>query len=168
MAACRLPLWLWHLARNWRERFGPALLKPWGCAALVAAVGVLTVGFSNPHPWNQELEFLHNWPLRVMADSLFARIAAAAIIVLFVVVTARQTWRSPDRAVLALIWAFSLLFLLPHYPADPRYYIVPLVLLDLLGRYSADQTRRLTWWYLLLTIGVATFIASRPGPYGGL
>lgn len=168
LAVCWLPIWGGHLVRHWRDGFGPALARPWTCALLTAAVGFVTLVFANDHPWNQELEFLHNWPLRLMEASVPVRILVSLLIVAFVAVQAHWTWRQPDRGVIALTWLFALLFLAPHYPVDYRYYIIPLVLLDWFTPYAPGELRRMAAWYLVLTIGVGAFVALRPGPYGGL
>lgn len=168
MALVWLPLWGREIVRNWSSRYGPALLRPWPCAAAVTLVTALIIGYANPHLWNQELEFLHNWPLRIMQEWLVARLLAACVLLAFFVVWARRTWQSSARAMLILTWAFAVLFLAPHYPVDTRYYIVPLVLLDLLTPYRREELRRLCIWYLVLTAGAGLFVACRPGPYGGL
>lgn len=167
-AICWLPSWVGELVGNWRRQFGPVLLRPSICAVLAAAVGLLTVAFRNPHPWNQELEFLHNWPLRLMAGWPALRLMAAVLLVTFVISQARITWRQHHRTLLLMLWVTAIVFLLPHYPAETRYYIVPLVLIDLFTPHSPGTVSRQSLWYLLLTVGAATFIAARPGPYGGL
>ncbi len=157
------PFWVEHLVRAWPRRFGPALMRPGRCAAVVAVVGLLALAFRNPHPWNLDLSFLRNWPLYALTLWPFTRFLAAAVIVVCGVTLLSATWSSPARRTLGLIWLFALLFVLPHYLVDPRYYIFPFVLVDFFTPYSPAQARRLTAWYLLLSVGVALFIVGRSG-----
>lgn len=162
------PLWLAHLARVWSRSFTAALERPWTCAAVIAAVGALELLFDNPHPWNLDRHYLRNWPLYAMTYSLAARYLLALCIVAFVVTYVHATWRSPARGTLAVVWIFSLLFLLPHFLVDPRYYIVPLVLLDFFTPYTPAQARHLSIWYLLLTLLVGVWIVVQPGDWSGV
>lgn len=162
------PVWLAHLVEYWPQRFAAWLARPWICAALVAAVGVLGLVFQNPHGWNADPNYLRNWPLVAMSRSLAARFLLSTCIVVFIVVFSHATWHSAARRTLGLVWAFALLFLVPHYLVDPRYYIVPLVLVDFFTPYTPVQARRLAVWYLLLTLAVGVFIVSRPGGLIGI
>jgi hypothetical protein len=157
------PAWLAHLAEFWPRRFAAWLARPWICAALVAATGVLGLVYYSPHQWNTDLNYLRNWPLVAMNNALAARFLLGILIVVFIVVLADATVHSAARRTLGLVWAFALLFLVPHYLVDPRYYVVPLVLVDFFTPHTPAQARRLTAWYLLLALAVGAFIAGRPG-----
>ncbi|MEW6252735.1 MAG: hypothetical protein AB1716_19030 [Planctomycetota bacterium] len=135
--------------------------------AALAAVGLAGL-YANVHEWNQELTFLHNWPLRIMADSRAAALAGAALLVAFAAGQFVLTRRSAAAGLLAMLWLFAIVFLLPHFPADARYYIIPLVLLDFFTPYTPREVGRLAAWYAVLTTGVAAFVLSRPTVYGGL
>jgi len=163
-----IPLWTRQLPALWTRRIAPTLLRGWGSAAAIAAVGLLALAFSNPHPWNQDLTYLRNWPLRAMADLPPARWLLSALIVVVAAALLHATWQSRARRTLALIWLCSFLFLLPHYLVDPRYFVIPVVLIDFFTPLERPLAQKLTGWYLLLTLAVATLIACKPGSLSGL
>lgn len=162
-----LPRWIAHVPHVWRRHIEPALVRPSGSAAAVAATALLAETYGT-HYWNRTLDFLRNWPLLYMARQGMFRYLMAALVVFLLPVFAYVTWRNPARRVLILLWAFTILFVMPHYVADPRYYIVPFVLIDF---YTREQPARLRWqvaWYLLLAVGVGAFIVTTPGGYRGV
>jgi alpha-1,2-glucosyltransferase len=162
------PVWLPQATRWLRGRFTAALLRPRTCAALIAALGLLAVAFRNPHPWNQDPNYVRNWPLLAMANAPWTRPLFAACIVAAVVTLARHTAGSPARRVLGLIWAATAVFVLPHYLVDPRYYVVTIVLVDFYTPHTETTARRLTTWYLLLTLLMAAFITLQPRTLCGI
>lgn len=162
------PVWLPALAAPWRRWFGQAIRRPWICAAAIAAVGLLELTFGNPHPWNADPDYLRNWPLLAMTRHLSVRYLAAVVLVAFVPTAVYLAWRSPRRTGLAAVVGVSLVFLAGHYLVDPRYYIVPVVLLDFWSMPTRPQARRLTVWYVLLSAALAAFIGLRPGGYSGV
>ena len=162
------PVWLPQLVQLWPRRVEPALVRPWVCAAVVTAIGVLELAFRNPHPWNLDLDYLRNWPLYWMTTHAAVRYAAAVVLVLFVPTLVQSTWVSPVRSVLGVLWACTALFLLGHYLVDPRYYVVPFVLADFFAPRAAVPARRLAAWYLLLTLAVGAFIVGQPGGWRGV
>ncbi len=162
------PRWLADFGQAWTTRFGPALLHARVSLLLVAIVGVLMLAFSNPHTWNQDWNYLRNWPLLGMAHYRLWRGPLAALMVLFIATETWSTWRQPLRRTLASVWGCAVLFLSLHFLADPRYYIIPLLLVELLRARNPTTTRRLTVWYLALSLMVATFILARPGGLIGI
>jgi len=162
------PAWLAHFASLWPRLFEPAFLRPWLCAAAVAAVGVLELAFRNPHPWNVDLEYLRNWPLLAMMKYATARYLAAVCIVAFAATVVHMVWTSERRRTLGLIWVFTLLFLGGHYLVDPRYYVIPLVLLDFYTTFTPGRARGVTVWYLLITLALAGVMVIRPGGWSGV
>lgn len=163
-----LPIWLARLAEFWPRRLAPALMRAWKVALLVAAVAVLALEYRNPHPWNMDLDFPHNWPLYAMVMFAGARVVLAVVIVAFVIACVLDAARSPERRFTALTWAFTLAFLIPHNLADLRYYIVPLVLLDFLTPRAPAEGRILAAWHLALSLAVAGLLAFQLGGVSGM
>jgi len=134
----------------------------------LAAVFLLTIAYDNPHPWNNNVDYLRNLPLIAMSNSLRARFAAACLIVIVVPVIVRFTMDQPNRRMLALVWLLSVLFLLPHSLAEPRYYIVPAFFVNFFTRYTQKQGRSLTVWYATVSAAVAVYVCLQGRPEGGL
>lgn len=168
LALVWLPTWgrvAWRLA----PRAVVPLLARGRCVALLAAgFGLLLVAYHNPHPWNQDLAVGHNVVLRLLDTSMPARLLVAVVILSFVVTQLRHTRHNAARRPLLTVWVFSLLYLAPHYPVDPRYYLIPLVLLDLFTPVRGRGRRRQVLWYGVLSVMVTLAIVLRPGPWGGL
>ena len=166
------PIWLARLPDDWRAfcRWGVGHPGAGVTATLVgwALVPVLAIGFGNPHPWNSNPDYLRNWPLMLLADSWAARIAAGILIIGLAPSVVRFTLAQPQRRLLGWTWLLSFLFLLPHSLAEPRYYIVPVFLLNLFTRYSASSARHLTLWYLFLSAGVGLVVCVVGHPGGGV
>jgi hypothetical protein len=163
-----LPVWAVRVAEFWPRRFAPALLRAWPVALVLAATGVVALEFRNPHPWNMDPEFPHNWPLSAMVQSSAARVLFAALIVAFAITHTADTARSPARRMLMLTWLFTLGFLLPHNLADLRYYLVPLVLVDFLTPRGPGEGRVLAVWHLALSLAVVALLALRLGGITGM
>jgi len=163
-----LPIWLPHLAAVWPRWLATALLRPRGCALLIAAVGVLELAFRNPHPWNADLNYLRNWALVGLTRYSLIRYLGALTIVALLISLSDLFWHSRQRRRLLALWATTCVFLGGHYLVDPRYYVVPLVLLDFFAPLTDRQARQLTVWYLLLSLGVAAFIVLQPGGWNGV
>ena len=162
------PIWLVQFVDFWRRVYERALLRPAVCAAVFAAIGLLVLSYSNRNPWNMDLHFLRNWPLHAMTRCMETRYLSALVIVAAVPTFVCALRESPARRTLSLVWMFMLLYLFPHWLVDPRYYLVPFVLVDFYTPYTPAQARRLTIWYALLTLGVAAFILGRPGGWQGI
>ncbi len=144
----------------------PRLAQPAVAAATVIVAALLALGFTNPHPWNTDLSFLRNWPLVALERWPGLRVAAALVVMAFVVTQVRR-WRSSGRRrELGLLWLFSILFLAPQWLVDWRYHAPPLVLIDLGSGGAAATWWRLSAWYGILAAGVAAYVLLRPG--GGM
>ena len=163
-----LPAWLARFAEFWSQRYVPALMWIRVTATVVAAIGVVAMEFRNPHPWNMDLDFPHNWPLYAMNQFSSARAAIATVLVAFVITYFLDAARSPARRMLALTWIFTIAFLLPHNLADLRYYIIPLVLLDFLTPRGATEGRVLAAWHLVLSLAIAGVLALKLGGIEGM
>lgn len=162
------PLWLAELKRCWSDLILPALSRARSCAALVAAVGLLEMGFANPHPWNGDPLYLRNWPLMAMLTSLPARAVACTALVLLGLLAFAWGRAQPERRLLAWLTVCTLAFLGPHWLVDPRYYLVPAVFFNLLALPAQGRTGRLAGWYAVLTAALTTYILVRGSPHGGV
>jgi hypothetical protein len=80
------------------------------------------------------------------------RFAGGLMMVFAAAVITGLTWKQPRAGMLALVWSFSLVFLSFHWLVEPRYYIIPFLLLGLFTELSAGQARRMTIWYGLLSL----------------
>lgn len=150
------PLWISRASEDTKALVRCLRSKPYmSVVILLSGAGFVTamvVGFENPHPWNQSLSILRNWPLRMMADSLTARIFGSIALLITAAIVTRFTQDQPKRAMLTIVWLFALLFLLPHSLVEPRYYMIPACLVNLFARYSETQARSLVIWYLFLCV----------------
>jgi len=168
VAVLWLPLWLEQLGRLWAAGLERALAHGRVCAAAVVAVGLLELAFDNPHPWNADPHYLRNCVLIALSTSTLARLAAGVGLVLTSVLVVAFVRAQRERRGVALAWLFSLLFITPHWLVDPRYYVVPVTLVNLLTTYGAAQGRRLLAWYALLSAAVGVMILMRGGAEGGV
>jgi hypothetical protein len=143
---------------NWASR------RP--IAGLGTSIGLISLGlalffaYDNFHPWNQPFKFLTNIPLVFMQDYPLARIAGIIAVLWGLVIFSRMWWEQENRMDLALVVLFFCIFLLPHALVDPRYYMVPLALINLFWVYPRDREQALLWWWGALSalIGTAMII----------
>ncbi len=171
-------LFLW--APIWVSRLHSEVqcFRQWGMehrvkAALVVILGMagvflLALGYDNPHPWNRNVSYLRNLPLIAMSRYASARFAVASLIIIVAPIIVRFTLAQVNRRLLGLVWLLSLLFLLPHSLAEPRYYIVPMFLLNLFTRFTAGQARSLTVWYLTTSMAIAGYVCLKGHFTGGI
>jgi hypothetical protein len=162
------PLWIQHARELWSRKLGPALTRAWICAAVIAAVAALAMSFDNPHPWNANPNYLHDRFLVLLYTSAVVRYAVAALIVAAVLLLIDHAWSGPDRYTLLTVWGFALLFLLPHWLVDHRYYILPIMFIHFCTRYRPQQVVPLCVWSLALSVLTAGYVALYGGPYSGL
>lgn len=150
------PIWLGRLGDDWRALWRWLLGHPvLGVAVSVMVVGlaaILVIGFTNPHPWNGTLYFARNWPLRLMSASVVARVVGVVCLFGATGIVGRFTLAQPNRRTLALVWVCSLCFLAPHFLVEPRYYIIPTLLVNLFTEYSTSQAQRLARWHLCICV----------------
>ncbi|MBU0718366.1 MAG: Dol-P-Glc:Glc(2)Man(9)GlcNAc(2)-PP-Dol alpha-1,2-glucosyltransferase [Planctomycetes bacterium] len=167
-----LPIWAGRLHQDWRSLWHWATarsVRGLPAAILTALViAILILCFRNPHPWNHIDRFIRNWPLILMSESLVARVVGACVITAVGLSIVRFTLEQPSRRTLALVWLFSLVFLVAHSLAEPRYYIVPMILINLLTQYTASQARHITLWYLAVSAAVGVTVCVGGGPDGGI
>lgn len=168
VALIGLPLWIQVFARAWSRCFAPALA--WGgvCALLLAGIGFLESAFVNPHPWNGDPLYLRNLPLLAMQRSLLLRLALALLLVALSAIIWRYVTQPHAGRLLRLVVVISLLYLVPHYLVDPRYYILPVVFFDLFAPYTPARRWLLVSWQALLTLATCAYILAQGSPHGGM
>ncbi|MBI4718805.1 MAG: hypothetical protein HY763_13440 [Planctomycetes bacterium] len=166
------PVWMLHGRPALRAVLAFARAKrreaAMGLVASVPAVLLLIAGFDNPHPWNWDTNFLRNWPLVALGGLPVVRVCTAVLLVLWIPVPAQFWRRQPPGSLLPLTLIFSLLFLLPHPLAEPRYYIVPFFFLNLFASYTRQEARLLTAWYGVLSVAVAAYVCIAGRADGGI
>jgi hypothetical protein len=165
LALCWAPVWM---SRLWLADVGAKL--QWGrfCALVLAGIGIAELAYANPHPWNADPNYLRNRVLVWLSLSRMGRLALGGLLAL-VGMALTEFWRGQSRRLeLGLTGIFGLLYVLPHYLVDPRYYIVPAVMLNLYASYREAELRRLGAWYLLLSAGACGYILLCGGPDGGV
>jgi len=164
------PVWIARVPRDAIALASWIRRSPLRGVLVVLAAGValvlLVIAFENPHPWNENTRYFRNIPLMAMSQSWGVRWIVAIVIVAVAPILVHFQADQPAGSKLALVWLFTLLFLLPHSLAEPRYYIVPVVLLNLLTCFTASEARALTGWYLVLSVLLITAIV-RVGDAGG-
>ena len=127
-----------------------------GSVVIATLVVVLTVTFSNWHPWNHYNAYLANLPLIAMDRYPVVRVLAVICVIAAVWLVTRRWSADPNRRLLTSLAAVTLLFLSFHSSVDVRYAIVPFLLADFLQDYSPVEVHRLTAWYA----GICTVVAA--------
>lgn len=158
----------WLVEWAWRERRSVcrALGHAPRCLALLLAVGLLEMSFDNPHPANVNAEFLRNRLLMAWAQSPGLRWLCSACVVgglACLLGIVRQ--RGRGREVLCALVG-SLLYIAPHGLIEPRYFMTPLLFLDLAMPYRPGELRRLLTWRLGLAAALCLAVARTEA--GGL
>jgi len=165
LALCWAPVWISRLRL---AEVGAKLRQGWFCALVLAGIGIAELAYANPHPWNADLNYMRNRLLVWLSLSRAGRLAVGGLLALLGLALA-EFWRAqPRRAELALVGLFAMLYVVPHYLVDPRYYIVPAVMVNLCASYREAELRRLAAWYLLLSAAVCSYILLCGGPDGGV
>jgi alpha-1,2-glucosyltransferase len=143
-------------ARLWRSRrrlLDPRLL---GLVALGLVLYLTT--FDGGHPYNQFEGFLRNDLLKAMDRQLWVRLAFYLPVALALAALALTRLQGPARTAL---YPFALLLLLPSWLVEPRYYIIPFVLLLLFREDEKPWVEALSVpWSALLSAFVLYGIAS--------
>jgi hypothetical protein len=126
---------------------------------LLALGIVLVITYRNFHPWNQYWYYLRNNPLMWMERYVGLRVVGV-LAVYWTGWATLQLWRSqPHRAELALVAAFTALFLAPQALVEPRYFVLPFALANLFLVLSAVQrTRLVVWWSVLCAMICAAIV----------
>jgi len=148
------PLWIERFAGDVRSLKAAAashrIAATTIAAALLALGIVLVITYRNFHIWNQYWYYLRNNPLMWMDQYVGLRVVGV-LAVYWTGWAAFQLWRSqPHRAELALVAAFTALFLAPQALVEPRYFVLPFALANLFLLLSVAQGRRLVVWWSVL------------------
>lgn len=145
---------------SWAAR-NPRPAAACGVACVVAVWGLARL-YGNPNSWNSrgELQFIRNWPLAAMDAYPPLRIIGATVVVSIAAMMVRFIATQPNRRMLTLAWIFGLAFLAPHFLVEPRYYIMPLFMLNFFAHFTPNQLRRLALWYGGLSLFSCILIMS--------
>jgi hypothetical protein len=126
------------------------------------------MNFDNPHPWNANPNYLHDRLLVMLYTSGAVRYLVAALIVATVPLLVDHVWNSADRYTLVAVWGFALLYVLPHWLVDHRYYILPIMFIHFCTRYRAEEGRLLCAWSLIWSVLAAGYLVLYGERYSGL
>lgn len=165
--ALNAPLWTIaarRCARDWFKKRGWG----WRVALAVAAVGLLEMSYRNPHPWNANPDYLHDRVLAALMTSAVARWLVAGLLVAVAACWLSDAARRGGGWPLTWTWVFSLVYLGFHGLVDPRYAILPLVLLDDATPMSPAERAALVAWRGVLSVMTCSYLLSYGGPHSGL
>jgi hypothetical protein len=163
-----VPIWLPNLVRDWRSLYGPALRRASTCGIVLGAGTVLFLVYRNPHTWNSSPDYLHDVFVETLLRLPAARIAVIVLLLAAAAPLARFASQPRHRGHLAAAWLAAALFLAPHYLADHRYMIFPLMLLHAAARYTPAQARWLAAWSGLLAAAAAAYFLRFGAERAGL
>lgn len=149
-----LAVFYWPLLLDSASRFKRFAKNKWWLLSLAITSVLISLmfvfNFTNNHPYNQHTFSLHNLILvRSTADQLSRLVTLIPLILGLLIV-----FLTPLRNKTAyLLYPFSLLFILPSWLIEPRYYIVPYTLLLLLKEPSKPHViKTLLVWQILLSL----------------
>lgn len=133
-------------------------------AVAISSTGLFPILYDNSHPWNQDLDFLRNYPLLAMDASWGWRFGLSVLAVIgglwvFGSLRLRMTPRNFAPWILA-----TLVFLLPHRLVEPRYYIIPLMLMLIQIDLPKRATRKLAAWWFVIALAICISVI-RNGPF---
>lgn len=161
----RAPLWLPHLVEGWRRFVTVLRGSPAAAVLAVAAAAVVLGGFESAHAWNRSAALPRNALLLVLRDDWVWR-GVLGVLLLAAAPAYVAMLRAPASGwMAALVLAFSVLFLTPQGLIDPRYYILPTLLLDAYTEMEAGDARRLAGWYGVLTAAAAGTVLATGKPW---
>ncbi|MBK9119490.1 MAG: hypothetical protein IPM18_07795 [Phycisphaerales bacterium] len=163
-----VPLWLPDLFRNWRTVYGPALRRASVCGMLLAGGITLFLVYRNPHHWNSNPNYLHDAFAETLLRIPVARAAVIMVLLAAMVPLVRFAQQIRHAAQLLPAWIFVLLFVAPHFLADHRYAILPVLILHAAARYTRYEARVLCVWSGLLTLGAAAYFVRFGAERAGL
>jgi len=105
--------------------------------------------FENTHPYNQHEFAIHNKILVVATSSLKLRLITLIPIFLALLTIFSTKLRKP---LYYSIYLFSILFVIPSWLIEPRYYIIPYYLYILFKKENSHKTNiALITWQLILS-----------------
>jgi len=130
--------------------------------ALIAVFGIgawLAGDYAIAHPGNAFTGyFVRNEPLLWMRDSLGLRALGIALAFVAVFLVVSLVWAQPNRRLLVLVLVLGAVSVALHGLVDPRYYLVPSVLLGLFIELERAVERRLVIWQGALCLVLAGLI----------
>jgi len=143
-------------------------MRPIALGGLALAVGVIEQAFVNPHGWNGDPGFLRNRLLIALQTSHIWRYGLAIFAVAAAIGMTRFTLGQPRRAELAVVWLLGLIYLLPHWLIDPRYYIPILMLLAICHRLPKRLRNVQLAWSACLSVAICVYILRNGSVDGGI
>jgi len=135
-----------------REALSP--LRTWpGWLALAVFFTVFWIGFSVDHPYNTQWSdlFMRNAVLLFFSSTWFLKllffVPVALVTLLLCVVRLRRHWW--------LLYPFAILFLLPAWLIEQRYYLIPFALFLLAREPVKDLVERVqVGWFFVMSIAL--------------
>ena len=133
----------------------PKIKRIWN-HKLILSLFLLTCGlitytflfqFNNTHPYNQHEFAVHNKILVLMTQSFASRLVSLIPMLLALLTIFSTKFRRP---LYYLMYPFALLFVLPSWLIEPRYYIIPFYFYLLFKEESSNLTKlSLIIWELI-------------------
>ena len=137
-------------------------------ALLAAAAGIAALVFDNSHPWNADPDYLRNQYLDFMVRSELLRTLGSALILIFAVGVVELIRRSNDRPRLLVFGGTCAAFIGIHWLIDPRYYVFPLTMINLLAALTGRQALTLIIWQGAMAAGGCLYILRYGVADGGI
>ncbi len=164
-----LPLLVAGTPAALRSLFSSLRAHPFRTAGLIAgglaAAGIATATYRNPHVWNRDLfwdgctfTLLRNWPLVWIDGHPWLRLASGANLMLMSVALVRLVAGQPHRLALVFTLGFGLVPAFINNLVEPRYFIPAAAFFLLHLNLTPVAVRLLASWWLLLCAVHAPFI----------
>ena len=108
--------------------------------------------FTNSHPYNQHTFALHNLILVKMVENPTLKLVAFVPIILAILILFTRRLRQPKYS---WFYLFSVLFVLPSWLIEPRYFFLPFALYLLFREKANPQAEwRLIVWEVILALSL--------------
>lgn len=108
--------------------------------------------FTNSHPYNQHTFALHNLILVKMVENPTLKLVAFVPIILAILILFTRRLRQPKYS---WFYLFSVLFVLPSWLIEPRYFFLPFALYLLFREKASPQAEwRLIVWEVILALSL--------------
>lgn len=155
-----LPLLAVQLGRD-AEYVLRRLSRPSWTAAAVALAGLGVRLFANPHPFNDDTDYLRNHLLMAMSRSGLILAAVVAFDLLTCLAVGLFAARCANRHELVVVLVCGAVYLAPHWLVDPRYYLPFLLWFTLTIDWWRERARALLAWDGCLSVLAAAYVLVR-------
>ncbi len=152
-----LPLW-W----GYRREIAKRLRSWWPWLSLAVLFPLFWLGFVNDHPHNTERAdfFLRNAILIYFSSTALRKLLFFLPVALACLCVASVPMKRPWW----LLFPFTMLFLLPEWLVEQRYYLVPLSLFLLAREQSSPWSERLqTALFFIASVGLFVMVERKWG-----